>query len=266
MGFTAVTSILFGLLAPASTVGAEGLTPGYHAWRGDIVIRRQVVIGKGSTLYIGPGTRITVEMEAVPEGIDAPKPLLVTGRLVVDGREKRPVVVTGKSGWGEIFLDDAVAVIRHVNIENATWGFHIHGGFVLIEGCELSRSVGGMRTYRGGIYVNRCFFHDTNVAIRYWEGGPVVRGSRITGNRVGIFFREGRSSAIFRDNYLDNSEYNLKMGDFSTGFPDVRGNFWGTADMGEIEAKIFDGRDRAFSRDDILPIHVTPPPGFNAPR
>ncbi len=240
--------------------GASG--GGYRFLEKEVVLTKPLLVKRGETLYVAPGTRIRVDIPKSPEAEDAIKALTVQGRLIIDGREERPVLITGGAGWGEIFLEDAEAVVRHARVEKAAWAFHIHGGFILIEKSDISENEGGIRTYREGMYFKESRLAGNGVAIRYWEGGPVVRECAIYGNRVGLFFREGASTALFRDNLIDNREYNLKIGDFASGIPDVRENYWGTADEGQIGAKVFDGRERSITVRDIYPVLEYPPRSF----
>lgn len=255
-GFVTLIIVLF---AFPLTSGSETIDAGYRTWSKEVVLREQVLVEKEATLYVAPGTHIRVDIQGNPGDEDALKALSVRGRLIIDGTEQMPVLVSGREGWGEIFMEDAEAVVRHVSVENATWAFHIHGGFTLIEKSNISRNEGGIRTFRAGMYIRESRLTENRVGIRYWEGGPVVRASIIAGNRVGIFFREGNSSALFRDNIIDNREYNLKIGDFASGLPDLRNNFWGTDDDKEISDKIFDGRESKISVRDIQPVLKSPP-------
>jgi hypothetical protein len=240
----------------------ETIDAGYRAWRKEVALREPLLVGKDGTLYVAPGTRIRVEIQGKPAGEDALQALSIRGRLIIDGTEKMPVLITGKKGWGEIFMEDAEVVVRHARVENATWAFHIHGGFTLIEKSDISQNEGGIRTYRSGMYIRESTLAGNKVAIRYWEGGPIVRSTSIVGNGVGVFFREGNSSALFRNNLIDNREYNLKIGDFASGLPDLRENFWGSRDERVIRGKIFDGRENTITVQDIRPILEIPPPDF----
>lgn len=238
----------------------EGVSMRYRILRDEVLLREPYLVKEGETLYVAPGTRIHVEIEKKADDEGEVQAFLIRGKLIIDGEAQHPVLVTGARGWGEIYMEGALAVVRHARIENASWAFHIHGGISLIEESDISNNAGGIRTYQRGMYIKDCTFTGNGVAIRYWDGGPTVKSSYIGGNRVGVFFRQGSSTALFRNNVIDNREYNLKVGDFATGRPDLRFNFWGSRDRIEIDKKIFDGRDSRVTAEDLSPYLVSPPP------
>ena len=62
----------------------------------------------------------------------------------------------------------------------------------------------------------------------------------ITWNEIGVFIKEkGGSVAINRNNFIHNTNYNMRVGDSNDEDVDARRNWWGAGDPGET---IFDGR------------------------
>ncbi|RMG60322.1 MAG: hypothetical protein D6713_03230 [Deltaproteobacteria bacterium] len=247
-------------LVAVALIGAPSwgrvLPPGAFFLSGKVVLREPLIVPEGTTLYVAPGTRVSVEIPGNGEEIQA---IVVAGKIVVDGRPTAPVVVTGRRGWGEIYLDGAVAVVENMVVENPFWGFHVHESTALFRRVVVRGGKGGIRSNGTGIYVYDSEFLGCDIALRYLNGGPVVRRSRISGVRVGIFFREGVSTALFRENEIGATEYLVRVGDFASGYLDVRGNYWGTADPRIIGKMIFDGREKPLTVDHFFPLLTSSP-------
>ncbi len=252
-----VLFILFFALHAAAR--AENLGPGYHFLSGRVEVKEPIVVPEGSELYVAPGTEIYVSLANRDAYEDVPQVLVVEGKLVLDGRPDNPIKITGEKDWGEISVKGATAVVRYTEVSNASWAFHVHQSTALFERLKVRDSYGGIRSNGEGIYVYDSEITGCEIAMRYLNGGPVVRRSVLTGNRVGIFFREGISTARFRENIVESTEYVLKIGDFATGFVDVRENYWGVSDLRLLKEKVFDGRDEPFDWSIFEPILVSPP-------
>ena len=95
-----------------------------------------------------------------------------------------------------------------------------------------------------------------DLGIRYWDGAPYIHHNTITGNRTGIFCRQGADgSRITMNNIHGNTEYDLKLGDAQTADIDAAKNWWGDVNVSSIRLKIYDkGRDMYIGRALIEPV------------
>ena len=81
---------------------------------------------------------------------------------------------------------------------------------------------------------------NNSIGIRAYLGNAVISENFITGNETGIFVREkGGGLTITRNNFSNNSNYNIRVGDFNNEDVLARDNWWGSMDP---LATLFDGR------------------------
>ncbi|MEX2964338.1 right-handed parallel beta-helix repeat-containing protein, partial [Microbulbifer sp. TYP-18] len=194
---------------PVHTGGAlngpihEDLTLGAGAQQ----IQGDVTVQTGSTLSIGAGAQFDI--------IPGAK-LLVEGNLIIVGTAASPVLLhsagsvcqntTGSAyDWmGIEVAAGATVTIEHADIRCADKGIHFNGGDGLVSNSTL-------RNNKYGIYVSR-------------NGTPQVTGSNLYNNR----------------NYNYYTEY---FSDPDTIILSATNNWWGTADISEITASIYDRND-----------------------
>ncbi len=224
-----------------------------ETWRGEIRIRGSVVVQKGATLTILPGTTVRFEKIDVDGDGIGDSELYVEGELVAEGTHDRPILFTsaGKDpaprDWKYLFINlSRRAVLSHCVSEYAFSGVQIHFSRASVSDCTFRRCVDGLRfsTAEGTFAGNRM---TGNVyGVRYEERGSnaVLARNEITGNKVGIFcVMESPGRIVIRENRIHgNADYDFKLGNRQRTDIPARENWWGTADAEAIRAKIFDRR------------------------
>ncbi|HEY6007005.1 MAG TPA: right-handed parallel beta-helix repeat-containing protein [Geobacteraceae bacterium] len=206
-------------------------------WRGDLTVGRTVTVLPGTALSVAPGTVV----EFAPGS-----GLAVKGKLLARGRSDGKIVFTsllkkGASDWDEIQLEYATgSVISHCVFEYATWGLHSHFTDLSVSDSLFANNFGGMRFRSGPVEIRRSTFRGNSIGIRAYLGNAAIRENTITQNETGIFVREkGGGLLITRNNIFDNSNYNVRVGDFNNEDVNARENWWGNVDPLQT---IFDGR------------------------
>jgi len=216
---------------PLQTVSSDTI------WRGEIFISGNTSVMNNTTLKIMPGTTVRFAHDTG---------LLIKGRMLAEGKPEQRIVFTSvdkkaASEWDEIQLEYATgSVISNCVFEYATWGLHSHFTNLTISDSLFTNNFGGMRFRSGPVVIGRSVFEHNSIGIRSYIGNAVIKDNVITKNETGIFVREkGGGLSITRNNIFDNSNYNLRVGDFNNEDVPARDNWWGNS---EPLATIFDGR------------------------
>ncbi|MDD2733695.1 MAG: right-handed parallel beta-helix repeat-containing protein [Desulfuromonadaceae bacterium] len=195
-------------------------------WQGTVQIKKSYTVHKGKILEIRPGSRILFS-----KGTS----LVVKGTLKAVGLKSEEIVFTSaKKGttasWHEIMLDSAGdSVMEHCTIENATWGVHSHDTNLSLTACTIRNSEVGLRFRSGPLTISKCRFTGNKIGLRSYQGIAQIAESDFTDNEIGIFVREkGSGLDITRSNLFNNSNYNIRIGDFNNEDVKASGNWWGT--------------------------------------
>jgi hypothetical protein len=206
-------------------------------WRGVIKVNNNTTLARGAELWIAPKT--TVEFS---HGIG----LLIKGRMIAIGKPDEKIVFTSQekkaaSDWDEIQLEYATgSVISYCIFEYANWGLHSHFTDLSLSHSYFTNNFGGLRFRSGPVEIKKSIFTNNSIGIRAYLGNAVIKENIITRNETGIFVREkGGGLTIVGNNIFNNSNYNIRVGDFNNEDVSARGNWWGSA---EPQTTIFDGR------------------------
>lgn len=224
-----------------------------ETWRGEVRVRGSVVVQKGATLTILPGTTVRFEKIDVDGDGIGDSELYVEGELVAEGTAARPIVFTSAEkdpaprDWKYLFVNlSRRAVLARCVSEYAFSGIQVHFSRASVSRCTFRRCVDGLRfsTAEGEFTRNRM---TGNVyGVRYEERGSraLLAENEITGNKVGIFcVTESPGRIVIRGNRIHgNADYDFKLGNRQRTDIPARENWWGTADAEAIRAKIFDRR------------------------
>lgn len=216
---------------PLQTVSSD------TTWRGEIIISANTSVMNNATLKIEPGTTVRF---ARGTG------LLIKGRMLAEGKPEQKIVFTSiekksASEWDEIQLEYATgSVISNCIFEYANWGLHSHFTNLTVSNSHFTNNFGGMRFRSGPVEIKESVFEHNSIGIRSYIGNAVIRNNVIARNETGIFVREkGGGLSITRNNIFDNSNYNIRVGDFNNEDVPARDNWWGST---EPLATLFDGR------------------------
>jgi len=206
-------------------------------WRGIIAINKNISVLNGAELRIAPKTLVEFARSTG---------LLIKGRMIASGKPAEKIVFTSKdkkgpSDWDEIRLEYATgSVISNCIIEYATWGLHSHFTNLTISDSHFTNNYGGMRFRSGPVVVSHSTFDNNSIGIRAYLGNAVIRENVITRNETGIVVREkGGGLLITGNNFSENSNYNIRVGDFNNEDVSARDNWWGSNDP---LPTFFDGR------------------------
>lgn len=245
---------------PAPRGAATGGTPlpvravsGNDTWSGEVRIRGSVVVPKGSTLTILPGTVVRFEKIDVDGDGIGDSELYVEGGLVAEGTVERPILFTSAEktpaprDWKYLFINlSRKAVLSHCISEYAFSGVQIHFSRASVSGCWFRNCVDGLRfsTAEGTFERNRMTGNVYGVRYEERNSKVILTRNEITGNKVGVFcVMESAGRITIRENRIHaNQDYDFKLGNRQRADIPVQGNWWGSADAASIRARIFDKR------------------------
>jgi len=155
------------------------------------IIQGKVVIEKGATLTLLPGTR--VYFAAAPVEPAEGSSLVVQGGLEALGTQARFVffspAVPGDS-WGQIYFQESDA--DHSALKNCV----VTGGRVVCNGSSPS--------------IEQCFLTGSKNALVVGPGStPRIVGNRISGNTIGLTFMDGAAGSVVADNLISDNVYGV---------------------------------------------------------
>ena len=163
-------------------------------WQGEVSLTEDVVVRKGVTLSILPGTVVRVSAaestKTDPEYLSPLTEITVRGRLKVEGSEQRPVILVGADGragsWAGIIVDHGAAEIAWCRISQAETGVTSLNGTVAL----LSTSITGNRYGvvasgdRAAIRLDLTVVANNDYGVfSLQSSGVSIHDSRIAGNR-----------------------------------------------------------------------------------
>lgn len=245
-------------------------------WSGEILIEGVIVVGRKATLIIEPGTVIRFrKIDRNDDGIGDAE-IRVLGRLLANGTYEERIrfesaeTNTAAKDWSYIlfYTSGKKSELRYCTFSHAFSGVQAHFSTARITDCLFINNYEGMRFGRADLIITHNIFKNNETGIRFtrMEGPVEIRHNIITGNRTGIFLApSGQNIKDFFDpdqggkawntgrllitanNIHDNDWYDLNLGEKQIWDLDVAGNWWGTADPGRFNEKIFDRR-----RDPVL--------------
>ncbi len=259
--------------APArATLPVRGIA-GDATWEGEVRVRGSVIVRKGATLTIRPGTIVRFEkLDVDGDGIGDSE-LCVEGELIAEGTAARPILFTSAESapaprdWKYLFVNlSRRAVLAHCISEYAFSGVQIHFSRASVSRCVFRNCVDGLRFSTAEGTFERNTMTGNVYGVRYEERNSkaLLRRNEITGNKVGIFcVMESPGRIVIRENRIHgNADYDFKLGNRQRADIPARANWWGTADAGAIRAKIFDRRmEPELGTVVFEPYLSAPPPG-----
>ena len=245
-----ITTIALALLTLAIARSAMAHTMSKDArWSGTVKVEGQLVVEKGATLTIKPGTKVVFLPGKLDEEGLAESGLLVKGTIVAKGTPGKRILFTSGAkhpapgDWGEIkLIKSAGSAFGSCDFRFGGWGLHLHDSDIKVEGCTfVNNSYGGVRGTGGSVEITGCTFSDMEIGIRYWRSNPSIHHNTITRNKTGIFLRQDTGGVtISFNNIYGNSEYDIKLGDGQKENIDASRNWWGTKEVSYIRRKIYD--------------------------
>ena len=153
------------------------------------------------------------------------------GTLIVEGAAGDSVVFRAASGvseWKEIGIFDSPGTS--------------------FDYCVVMHARTGIRLTESNSPITHCAVRHCQTGIWCWMASPLIQSSWVTDcSFSGIVCRTRTSSPVIRDcNLYDNPGYNVLLMSYLEPplvTIDATENWWGTADVAEIEASIYDSDD-----------------------
>jgi len=225
-------------------------------WKGEILVDGLVVVRKGATLTIEPGTRVVFTSRALNIGDEhegfSRSGMKVEGRILALGTEDLPIVFTsadpkGPESWDRIYLSFSKgSKFRYCIFEYGSYALHAHFSVFSLERCIFRFNREGVRIGGSKAEIKDSVFTANAIrGINFKESENTITGCAVYGNGTGIFLHSKDSRSVIKRNAIyGNRRYNLRLGDLHTDDVDVSGNWWGTVDPEKIEEGIYDGHDQ----------------------
>lgn len=253
-------------------------------WFGRIVLEGDVIVPKGVTLSIEPGTRILIQArDKTRSGKDPEKiEIIVNGTLLASGLEKGGEILftsyTAKpkvGDWHGIVLKNRTqpSILRNCIIEYAYNGITCYGSSPQIIECEIryNHYAGISCEIRSAAVIENCLLVRNGFAGLNCElaAVPVVSGTTIRNNKNGVIIFDRSQPDLGQsppadggsgggNRILDNLETDIN--NRSSRPISAQNNTWGSADLREIPGFIIDQEDDpAFGRVRFDPVFRAAP-------
>jgi hypothetical protein len=227
------------------------------------------MVSRQATLTIKPGTEIRFKkIDTNNDGVGDSE-IRVLGRVLAEGRPDSPILFEsaeqhpGPMDWSYllIFASGKKSFIDYCRFRHAFSGVQVHFSSASISNSLFENNNEGVRFGRTRLTIKQNLFRNNDVGIRFtrMEGPVIITHNEISKNRIGIFlvpsgqniqdfFEPDRSGKpwntgrllVTENNVVNNSLYNLSLGEKQLWNFDVIGNWWGSRDWKLIMMGIFD--------------------------
>lgn len=236
-------------------------------WKGTISIHDIVVVNKGATLTIEPGTTVRFYKNDHDKDGIGDAGILVEGTILAHGTKKDKIIFTSasekpeKKDWAYVMVLTAQLgnIFEYCEFHYAFTGLQIQYSNAKIADCLFDNNHEGLRFRGANLVAEYNNFYDNTVGIGFagLGGKIVIMNNDIAKNKVGILFMHPRANPvdirnthktektqiIKNNNIYGNIEYNLKLGENQSMDIDVTGNWWGKTGKEAIEELLFDRND-----------------------
>ncbi|HWR58475.1 MAG TPA: right-handed parallel beta-helix repeat-containing protein [Thermodesulfovibrionales bacterium] len=236
-------------------------------WKGNILISGKILVKRGVTLKIEPGTVVKFKKIDRDDNEVGDGEIMVEGRIIARGTKERRIIFAsaeknpGLKDWSYVLLLTSVTdnAFEYCEFRNAFTGVQVHYSTAKITDCLFENNNEGLRFSRANLALQYNSFVNNDLGFRFsrFEGNVTVTNNLITGNGVGILFLRPHLNSVdfdepqtlvkmplIRDNNIyGNQKYNSRMGDRSTLDVDAVKNWWGSVKKEDIEKMFFDKKD-----------------------
>ncbi len=233
-------------------------------WKGNIVIDEMVVVKRGVTLTIEPGTIISFNKRDRDKNGIGDSGIMVEGRIVARGTKDKKIIFTSASekpeprDWSYIMVLTAGPdnIFEYCEVHYAFTGLQIQYSNTKITDCFFNKNYEGLRFKGANLIAEYNSFLNNTVGIGFagLDGKVIIRNNVISNNNVGVLFMRPRVNSVdFKksqkiiempllenNNINSNHEYNFKIGESQSMDIDVTNNWWGSIKKETIEELLFD--------------------------
>ena len=236
----------------AADLVVRGAVAADSVWSGEVTVIGQVVVKKGLSLTILPGTIVRFAwLDEDGNGIGDGE-LNVEGRLVARGTRDQPITFTSARekpaprDWTYVMISTSrESVVEHCLFEYAFTGLQVHLSSVTVRNNRFRRNFEALRFSTAAIVVECNEIAGNTYGIRYESRGSTgsITRNAVVDNEYGFFpVVKSTSGVRISANAIVNRGYNVKMGAEQREDLDFRGNWWGTATAAAIVEGLFDKR------------------------
>lgn len=249
--FCAALSAACTLPAPAVKLESS-VIDGPAFWHGDVLIDGVVTVKKTGSLTIAPGTRVAfVPRDDDGDGIGDSE-LLVEGNLQAVGSAGEPILFTSAASepkaadWKYLYIDfgRGESLLDHVVCEYAFSGLQVHFSRARVTNSVFRHNVDGLRFSTVNLLAAGNRMHDNTHGLRYEERNSraAIYYNDIRDNDIGVFVvtRSTDSARIERNNIVNNSQYNVKLGWQQQGDVTLPNNWWGGLAGEDLKSSFLD--------------------------
>jgi parallel beta-helix repeat protein len=270
-------------LAVASTLGSPGaaagpartydggVIAGDTVWKGTVTVVGPLVVKKGATLTVEPGTIVRFEWPDEDGNGIGDGELIVEGRLIARGTPEEMITFTSgrdeprMKDWTYVMISlSRDSLVEYCLFEHAFTGLQVHLSSAVIRNSIFRRNFEALRFSTADLLVEGNHITDNTYGIRYEsrDSDTAITGNEISGNEYAFFpVVKCTSSVRIFENNITSTGYNVKMGQRQSADLDFGRNWWGTVDAAVIEAGFFDGRrDRSLGLVRYTPFLTAPMP------
>jgi hypothetical protein len=271
-------AVFLALFASSGALAGEGdhhiaaTITGEATWEGTITLTGTTVVKKGATLTILPGTVVRfVRTDADGDGIGDGE-LVVEGKILARGTKQAPIRFTSAEAkpapkdWTFVIIETSRgSELSRCVFEYAFTGVQIHySADIAIRDCLFVNNLEGLRFSTTEVTIEQNDFIGNDTGIRYESHGSraTVAGNRFRENGTSFWVvQRSTSTARIIGNDIEGSRrYSVNVGFNQRADLDYSGNWWGTADPGEIAETIFDKEDDPLLGRILFSPHLTEPP------
>ncbi len=267
-------SILF-----AQQIAPDRIT-GEVQWSGEILVRSDITVARGATLYIAPGTRIKFEanQDRSKSGKDREHiEFIVLGTLIADGLPGEGKIIFTSAAeeprmydWYGIVIKNLKdkSLLKNCVIEYAYKGITCYGSSPEIISCEIryNQYAGISCEVRSNARIqnNTLIGNDFAGLVCELGSNPVVENSIITQNLNGVIIFDRSAPDLGHANPGENQSFgeNFILNNFESNIYNhssndiyAQNNLWNTTQSSEITAMLIDQEDnRSKGKIIFLPV------------
>lgn len=188
------SSFMLSLLILLPPVASHAVTLDKNTvWQGEVKVSEDILVPKGITLTIKPGTTVRVAVaestKTDPEYISPLTEITIRGALKVEGTRKAPVEFIGEDNrtgnWAGIIIDRGKADMNFFRIKNAETAIYSLDGNLQMNGAILQDNRYGL-------------------VLQGIKSDTVQENSLITGNDYGVFTLQGARLATKSSKLVGN--------------------------------------------------------------